>query len=186
MNGDVTLLLKRMSAGDDAAKAELFEAVYKDLKRMAAARLALERVGHTLQPTALVHEAFLRLPHEAIDFKDRLHFFAVASSVMRRLLVDHARSRQSRKRSAGQRVELTESISYDVTRPEEIIELNNALDRLTELNARQGQIVELRFFGGLTEEEIATGLNLSSRTVKREWKRARTWLHLQLTEGSRA
>lgn len=176
----ITRLLQEVTAGDDAAASSLFTLVYDELRRMAAGALKRERPDHTLQPTALVHEAYLRLAHEPdARWESRAHFLAVASQAMRRILVDHARTRKARKRGrAATHLPLEESdaIAFAVAPDLDLVILDQALDRLSGLDPRQGRIVELRFFGGLTVEETAAVIGISPRTVKREWQLARAWL----------
>lgn len=183
-SGEITILLRR-AALDSAARDQLFQLVYPKLRRLASAYLAKERQGHTLQPTALVNEAFLRMPNAGIDWQGRSHFFAVAATVMRRVLVDHARAVLTEKRGSGKKVELTDTLVYDVEQPEHLVELDSAMHRLTEMQPRQSQVVEMRFFAGMTETEIAHVLNVSARTVKRDWRVARAWLFAELTGKSR-
>jgi RNA polymerase sigma factor (TIGR02999 family) len=175
---DVTQLLREWSAGAPEARDRLMHIVYEPLREMADRHLGRERDGHTLQPTALVHELYLRLADQRhVEWRDRLHFFAVAAQVMRRILVDHARRRKSDKRGGGdtplpieRAVELCEERDFD------LIALDLALDRLAAIYPKQSQIVELRFFAGLTLEETAEALSISSATVSREWTLARAWL----------
>jgi RNA polymerase sigma factor (TIGR02999 family) len=183
---DITVLLQRAAAGEAAAESLLFDAIYGHLRIIAKAALSGERGDHTLQPTGLVHEVFLRLRGGGVDFQNRQHFFATASRAMRRILVDHARARRATKRpSSGQQVELDDRMVLAEDDPVTILSIDAALDRLREVDERQARIVEMRFFGGLTEEEIATVLKISSRTVKREWRFARLWLFASLSENPR-
>jgi len=181
---DVTQLLRRLSAGDRSAKNELLPHVYAELKRLAAAQLRNERPGHTLQATALVHEVYLRLTNsEAPPWQDRLHFFAVAAKLMRRILVDHVRRRQAGKRGgAAVKISFDDALQISNEQCSLIDHLDEALDRLSKLHPRKADIVELRFFGGLTEDEIASLFGISSRTVKRDWMTARAWLYGELTK----
>jgi len=183
-SGEITILLRRAAARDSVARDQLFQLVYPKLRRLAAAYMSKERRGHTLQPTALVHEAFLRIPDTGVDWQGRSHFFAVAATVMRRVLVDHARAVMSEKRGAGKKVELTDTLVYDVQQPRHMVELDSAMKRLSEMQPRQSQVVEMRFFAGMTEDEIAEVLNVNPRTVKRDWKVARAWLLAELTGKS--
>jgi len=164
------------------------EVVYQDLRRRAAAYLRRERAGYTLQPTALVHEAYLRLVDQnAAAWQNRAQFFAIASQMMRRILVDRARARKTAKRS-GQwaRVTLDESVAEREPRDVDVLDVDAALTDLASFDARKGQVAELRFFGGLTLEETGRVLGLSVATVEREWKVARAWLYARLTDkGSR-
>ena len=179
-SGEVTVLLREVSAGKPDARDRLFQVMYPELKRMAVARMSRERKDHTLQPTALVNEVYLRLPGGATSMRDRAHFLAVAANAMRRILVDHARSRLSEKRGSGRKDALDEAFAYDPGRPEEMIDLDRALTKLEAMNARHARVVELRFFGGLTEQQIGQVLRVSDRTVKRDWEIARAWLYGEL------
>ena len=156
--------------------------VYKELHRLAEAYMRRERVDHTLQPTALVHEAFIKLvQHHSIDWQSRAHFFGIAAQVMRRVLVDHARGHLRQKRGGVQRrVAMDETLVFAPEQSEELLQLDEALERLAELDPRQGKIVELRFFGGLTVEQTADLLGISPKTVKRDWSMAKAWLHGEL------
>ena len=158
----------------------MFASVYGDLKRIAARHMRSERQGHTMQITALVHEAYLRMARrvETPEWKDHLHFLAFASQSMRHILVDHARARMAKKRDMGSE----EGPFHGFTDPQQFVDLHEALSRLAVLDPRQAQIVELRFFGGLTEEEIAGALGVSLRTVKREWMLAKAWLYGELIQ----
>lgn len=175
---DLTVLLRRIASGDQAAEAELLPQVYDELRRLARACFRGERTGHTLQPTALVHEAYLRLVGtRKVDWQDRQHFFAVAAQVMRRVLVDHARQRTAAKRGGG-RVPAALESEFVVTEAflDTALIVHELLDRLKQADERQARIVEMRFFGGLNEEEIALILGVSSRTVIRDWKMAKAWM----------
>jgi RNA polymerase sigma factor (TIGR02999 family) len=183
---DVTTLLHAWSAGDATARDRLMQVVYQDLRRRAAAYLRRERQGHTLQPTALVHEAYLRLTSQRPNWQNRAQFLAVASQMMRRVLVDHARTGRTAKRPNQRlRVTLDEQVA-DVGPPDmEILDLDRALAKLAEFDARKGQIAELRFFGGLSLAEIGDVLGISVATVEREWQTARAWLYAALTDEHR-
>jgi RNA polymerase sigma factor (TIGR02999 family) len=161
--------------------------MYRDLHARARHYMQRERRDHTLQPTALVHEAFLRLMrHKDADLRSRTHFLAMASIVMRRVLVDHARERAAAKRIGGKaRVELHEGAAAQEPRSDEMLALDEALTRLAGCDARQARVVEMLFFGGMTEEEAAESLGISARTVKRDWRSARAWLHTQMAEPPR-
>jgi len=182
-SGDITLLLQQAASGDARATERLAEAVYAELRHIAGALMARERKDHTLQPTVLAGEAYLNLVEQRDrNWQNRTHFFAVAAQAMRRLLVDYGRRRQTQKR--GGRVEHVEvePPAADSARPfEELLAVNEVLDRLGAIDARQARIVELRYFGGLTEEETAEVLKISTRTVKRDWTVARAWLYAELT-----
>jgi RNA polymerase sigma-70 factor, ECF subfamily len=176
--GEITRLLAQVSEGNGEAESRLAEAVYQQLHGIAIRCMRPERNDHTLQPTALVHEAFLKLVRPGSGkFTDRQHFFAVAARAMRRILIDHARKVRAEKRGRGAKVSLDGEIAITDAMSEELIALDRSLQRLAELDERQSRIVELRFFAGLSEEEIANLLGVSTRTIKREWKTARAWLH---------
>ncbi len=181
---EVTLLLQRLRAGSPDAEGRLFELIYGELRRIAAARMQAERPSHTLTPTALVHEAYLRLSGTDETFSSRTHFLAVAARAMRHILVDHARARCASKRGgAAGNIPLE---ALDVPAPqsdEELLLLDDALERLSAMSPRQGRVVELRYFAGLTEEEVASVLGVTRRTVNRDWSMARAWLHSQLKAG---
>jgi RNA polymerase sigma factor (TIGR02999 family) len=185
---DVSALLHAWSQGDIEARDRVMEVVYQELHRRAAAYMRRERSGHTLQPTALVHEAYLRLvDQKAAAWQNRAQFFGVASQIMRRILVDRARARKTAKRS-GQwaRVTLDESVAEHEARDVDVLDLDAALTDLTAFDARKSRVAELRFFGGLTLEETGHVLGLSIATVEREWKVARAWLYDRLKDkGSR-
>jgi len=183
--GSVTELLRAWGKGDAEAGERLFPLIYDDLRRRAARYLRREPACHTLQPTALVHEAYLRLLGQEPNWQNRSHFFAVASTLMRRVLVDHARRRQSAKRG-GVRVVLDEAMDAAATRGLDVLELDEALTELSALDVRQARIVELRFFGGFTEDETGDVLGISPATVRREWSAARAWLFRRIgRQGSR-
>lgn len=179
---DVTALLSDWGRGNANALNELLPLVYAELRRIAARQLRGERVGHTLQPTALVHEAYLRLIDQRhVDWHDRAHFFGAAAQVMRRILVDHARRHRAGKRGGG-----IESVAIDQVREPSapdgipVLALDHALDRLADLDADLARVVELRAFAGLTIEEAACVLKVSPTTAKREWRTARAWLAREL------
>jgi RNA polymerase sigma factor (TIGR02999 family) len=178
----ITGLLAEWRRGDEAAAEHLLPLVYRELKKIAAILLRGERAAHTLQPTALVHEAYLRLVNlEQVDWQDRIHFFAFASRLMRRVLVDHARRRQAVKRSADQDRAPHVAGEEAGLSIEELLALDAALDRLAALDERQVRVVELRYFAGLSVEETAQALDISPSSVKRDWVSARAWLHQQLS-----
>jgi RNA polymerase sigma factor (TIGR02999 family) len=181
----VTGLLQAWARGDKDAAERVFPLVYDQLRRLAARQLRGERRGHTLQPTALVHEAYLRLAGQrAPDWPDRAHFFAMAARVMRHVLVDHARRNRAAKRGGSAcRVSLEEATAPDRPLELEVIALDEALTELQALDADQAHIVELRFFGGLTEEEAAAALGVSVATVQRDWRTARAWLYRRIAHG---
>ncbi len=180
---EITGLLQAWSAGDAAALERLTPLIYGDLRRMARRRMQRERPGDTLQTTALVHEAFLRLVDaKNVRWQDRAHFFALSGQMMRRILVEAARARGAGKRGAGAaRVQLDESIDAVPTRGAELIRLDEALDALSQLDPRKARVVELRFFSGLNVEESAEVLKISPRSVMRDWSLARAWLIRELS-----
>jgi len=183
MGADSTITdqLLAWRAGDALAGERFFETVYEQLRRMAHRQLAAEREGHTLETNALVHEAFLKLIDQTrVEWNDRAHFFAVAAQAMRRILVDSAR-RVGAVRHGGdlQRVSLDDEAAM-VGRGETLLALDEALDRLAELNERLSRVVECRYFAGLTDEETAVALGVTSRTVQRDWVKARAWLSIEL------
>ena len=179
---EVTKLLIRLTEGDNAVLDALLPAVYDELRRLAANYLRRERVGHTLQPTALVHEAYIRLVDQTrVEWQNRAHFFGVAAQMMRRILVDHARAQQAEKRGGdAQKLSLDENIDVSAMRPSELVALDEALERLAELDPQKSRLVELRFFGGLSVEETAEVLGVSAPTVKRQWRMAKAWLYGQV------
>ena len=180
----VSQLLQAWSAGDLQARDDLVPLVYEELRRRAAACLRGERRDHTLQPTALVNEAYLRLMGQRrTTWRNRAQFFAVSARMMRRILVDHARARDAAKRPGGVRVTLDERLQAAPPIECEVLMLDDALAALAELDERQARIVELKYFGGLSEDEIAAVLSLSRATVTREWRSARAWLYRRLTLG---
>jgi RNA polymerase sigma factor (TIGR02999 family) len=180
--GEITGLLEEWAHGEPDALEELLQTVYLQLRYLAESRLRRERPGHTLQATELLHEAYLRLAEQRhAQWQNRTHFFAVAARIMRRILIDHARARHRLKRGGGgERVSLAQAPGVWDGRDEELLALDAALGRLSELDAQQARVVELRFFGGLTVEETAEAMNISPRTVKREWSMARAWLTREL------
>lgn len=179
---DVTTLLAAASSGSPDALSALLPVVYDELKRMAAGQLRLERDDHTLGATALVHEAFLRLTGGTTPtWENRAHFFGIAAQAMRRILVEHARRRNAQKRGAKHQVTLDSQVDLaDGAPSEEVVAVDEALNRLAALDARQAKIVELRYFVGLSIEESADVLGISPATVKRDWTLARAWLHREL------
>lgn len=185
MQQGVTQLLVAWSEGDKAALDELMPAVYDELRRLAKNHLSRERPGHTLQTTALVHEAYLRLvDQKAVNWQNRAQFFGIAAQMMRRILINHAKERHAKKRQGyATRVSLDEAVSFFEKRELDLIALDEALNALTVLDPQQTQIVELRFFGGLTIEEIAEVVGISPATTKREWDSAKLWLRRQLNIG---
>lgn len=183
-SSEITKLLQDWNDGKEYAKDELLPFVYDELKKQARVFMARERGDHTLQPTALVHEAFMRLANQTgIDWKDRKHFYGIASRLMRQILVDHARARATNKRG-------NQAIHFSVDdiqipleeRAASIISLHEVLERLEEFDERMAKIVEMRFFGGLSNSEIGESLEISERTVGREWKSAKLWLYRELSQ----
>ena len=185
-NSDITVLLKKHSAGDAHALEQVLARVYDELRRIARSRLRRERPDHTLAATELVHEAFVKLvPVERVDWRSRAHFFAIASRAMRNVLVDHAVRRGAAKRGGGVQALTLNEADGSLEQPlDELIALGEALNRLERLDARQAQVVECRFFGGLSIDETAEALNISAATVSREWTFARAWLHRELATAT--
>ena len=180
--GQVTALLKRASRGDESARNELYPHIYQEMRRLASAYMARERAGHTLQPTALLHEAYLRLiESNEVDWAGRGHFFATAAKIMRRILISHARTKQANKRGGElQRVDLEKAFVASAEPEPILISLDEALSRLELHSPRAYQLVELKFFAGLSFEEAALALNVSSRTLKRDWETAKRWLYREI------
>lgn len=181
---DVTVLLTAAAAGDAEAAEALMPLVYAELRRRAASLMRRERSDHTLQPTALVHEAFLRLvQQDRVDWQGRTHFFATASQFMRRILVDHARGRLRERRGGNDavRISLDDGLPLSVERDSDVVALDEALERLAVLDPRQADIVVMRFFGGLSVEEVAAHLGQSKRAVEAEWTMIKAWLKRELT-----
>lgn len=178
----ITQLLLAWRNGEAAALDDLMPVVHRELKRIARNFMRRQRVGHTLQTTALVNEAFVRLvDSDKVNWQDRSHFFAISAQLMRRVLVDAARRKNSTKRGGERiRVTLTGDIQSAPADQVDVIAIDDALERLGKLNHRQCQIVELRYFGGLTEDEVAETLDISPRTVRRDWNVARAWLYREL------
>jgi RNA polymerase sigma-70 factor, ECF subfamily len=176
---EVTRLLIQLTDGDGAALEELLPLVYNELRRLAGNYLRRERVSHTLQPTALVHEAYLRLVDQTqVQWQNRAHFFGVAAQMMRRILVDHARQHHAEKRGGEfQKLSLDENIDVLGDRAGELVALDEALERLNAIDPQKRRVVELRFFGGLSVDETAEVLNVSAPTVKRQWRMAKAWLY---------
>lgn len=178
-----TAILHRASGGDEKASDQLFVSIYGDLRRLASNMMDHESSGHTLQPTALVHEAFLKLVDQsAVDWKNRSHFFAVGATAMRRILVNHAVAKKREKHGgAAPRVLLEEGL-LSTERDEDVLAIDDALNDLAKLNTRHAKIVEYRFFGGLLVEEIATVMGVSDRTIRTEWRLCRAWLRQRLED----
>jgi RNA polymerase sigma factor (TIGR02999 family) len=175
---EVTGLLRAWSSGDESALARLVERVYPELRDIARRCLSRERLGHTIQATALVHEAYLRLIDiRQVQWQDRAHFFAVGARVMRRVLVDHARAKGcARREGSARRAELKEELLLSAEPDPMVIRLDHAMEELAKFDFRKAQVVEMRFFGGLTAEEIASVLRISPQSVNRDWGLAKAWL----------
>ena len=185
--GEVTQLLNNMAKGDSGAAEKLLPLVYSELHRLAASYMRRERPDHTLQATALINEAYLRLTKEDGEWNSREHFIGMAANVMRHVLVDYARAHKAKQRDGGmKRVELKEDLAISPEKIEEVVALDEALTRLEHLQPRQGKVVEMRYFGGLSVEQIASLLGVSERSVKRDWSLARIWLFRELGQGSAA
>jgi len=183
---DVTAILQEWSGGDPSASERLMPFVYDELRRLARAFLSREREGHTLQPTALVNEAYLRLVDQTrVNWQNRAHFYGIASSMMRRVLIDHARARVSGKRG-GAAIHLSiDDIQISIEeRAAGFVALDEALRTLEQMDARKSRVVEMRFFGGLTDEEIAEVLGVTTRTVLRDWQKAKLWLYRELSQAT--
>jgi RNA polymerase sigma factor (TIGR02999 family) len=181
---NVTLLLAQLREGNRDAASQLIPLIYNEMRRMAGAYMQRERPGHTLQATALVHEAYMRLAGgQPGPWQNRAHFFAVAAHVMRQVLVDHARRRHSSKRGGenAQKIDIDAEALVGAENTEDVIALDEALDRLAKLDPRQSRLVELRFFAGLDVEQLAEVMGVSPTTIKREWRSAKAWLHGELT-----
>ena len=181
---DVSQVLDAIDQGDEAAADRLMPFVYDDMRGLAADYLKREPPGHTLQPTALVNEAFLKLVDQSrVEWKGRSHFFAIGAEIMRRILVDHAGGNKRTKRGGNRRrIQLTDDCQVSPYRDIDVLEINDALIKLSRLDSRQAKIVELRFFGGLTVEEVAEVLGVSKRTVEAEWTMVRAWLRRELAD----
>jgi RNA polymerase sigma-70 factor (ECF subfamily) len=184
MGKQATEMLSAIIAGEDADSHQLLKLVYDDLRRLARNYMQQESKGHTLQPTALVNEAYLKLIDQTrVDWRGRSHFFAVGAQAMRRVLVNHAKSKKRLKRGGGgRRVSLDEPLAVSADRDEDVLALDEALEKLATLDPRQAKLVELRFFGGLGAEETAEVLGVSKRTVERDWTACRAWLRRELSD----
>lgn len=181
-NGEVTLLLRAMKSGDQTASEKLLPLVYQELHRLAKSYMRRERPDHTLQPTALINEAYIRLAGDTTDWQNHSHFIAVAANVMRRVLVDHARMHNAGIRGGDfQRVEFEEGIAISSERSAEMIALDDALDELEKVNPRQAKVVELRYFAGLSVDEIGAIMKIAPRSIQRDWASARVWLFERMT-----
>ena len=186
MSSEATCILSAVSDGDRSQIDRLFELTYGDLRKLAQSHLAGDTSSNTLQPTAVVHEVFLKLVnHEEVDWRGRSHFFAIGATAMRQVLVDHARRKAADKRGGGRtRISLDERLKVSVERDEDVLALDEALRRLAHIDDGRARIVEMRFFAGMTLEEIAAVLGVSERTVKRRWAAASSWLRAELQEDS--
>ena len=184
-DGDFTQLLVKARSGGSQSQEELIQVVYGELRRLAGSYMSRERPEHTLQPTALVNEAYLRLIHQNVSWESRAHFMGIAAQQMRRILVDHARQRRTEKRQGqSNALSLDEALLTAKERPEEIVELEDSLNSLAEDYPRQAHVVDLRFFGGYSESEVAQALNVSIETVKRDWSFAKAWLRTRISNGN--
>lgn len=184
---NITQLLLNSSKGDKAALDQLTPVVYQELRRLAMSHLRRERSDHTLQPTALIHEAYLRLvERDQPNWQSRSHFFGVAANLMRQILVDHARSHQAAKRGGGRKEVLNEAVLFAPERSADLVALDDALDALARFDARKARVLELRYFAGLGVEETAEAMGLSVATIRREMRFAEAWLHRELTGDSPA
>ncbi len=182
---DITGLLLAWSDGDREALDELTPLVYRELKKLAGSYLRRERPGHTLQPTALAHEAYIKLiDQQHVRWQNRAHFFGIAAQAMRRILVDHARARMAEKRGSGLAVSLDEAVDVSDQRADQLVALDEALKTLADLDPQQSRVVELKYFGGMTLEETAEVLGVSRATVIREWRMAKAWLYDELNKSS--
>ena len=183
---DITLLLKEWSDGNEAVLDNLMPLVYDELRRQASRFLRKERPGHTLQPTALIHEAYLKLIDQTqVRWQNRSHFFAIAAQAMRRILVDHAKNRKREKRGGAAEnlpIEYAETVAASDGKSVDLVALDEALTKLAEFDPRQAQVVELRYFSGLSIDETAEVLGISNATVRREWNMAKAWLHTQIAK----
>jgi RNA polymerase sigma factor (TIGR02999 family) len=185
-SGQVTELLRHWRRGDERALDTLLPLLYQELRRLAHYHLQSERPDHTLQTTALVHEAYLRMVgSQSVDLQNRAHFIAVASRLMRQILVDYARERRASKRDGGCRIAVEYLDALPVNGDAELLALDDALNQLAGIDERQGKIVEMKFFGGLSAPEISQVLGISRATVDRDWATARVWLHRQMSRTSR-
>jgi RNA polymerase sigma factor (TIGR02999 family) len=185
--GEITVLLAEMKRGNSEALPRLVPLLYDELRKLAGHFLREERPGHTLQPTALVHEAYLKLAGQRAGFENRAQFMAVAAQAMRRILVDYARQRVAAKRGGG--VALTDidlaTVGATVEQSQELLSIDEALEKLTAIDPQQARVVEMRYFGGLTVEETAAALAIAPRTVKREWAMAKAWLRVEISSWDR-
>ena len=185
-SGDVTRLLDQLRAGDQDAANQLVPLIYGELRRIAGAYMQRERIGHTLQATALVHEAYMRLiGGEPVEWKNRTHFFGLAARTMRQVLMDYARRHRAGKRggAGARKVDIDAELLVGHDSLDDVIAIDEALERLALIDERQSRMIELRFFGGLNEEEAAEVMGLSPTTLKREWRSAKAWLHRELSNA---
>lgn len=184
MPSEATQILSSISAGDRSGTDRLMEIVYHDFRHLARKYLADETHSNTLQPTAIVHEAFIKLVDQReVDWRGKSHFFAVGATAMRQIIVDHARSRSAHKRGGGRRrITLDDPLTISPRRDEDVLAIDEALAKLSEIDPQRAKIVEFRFFGGMTTEEVAEALGLSKRTVMRQWASTRSWLRRELAE----
>jgi len=181
-SGEITQLLVAWSHGEETALQTLTPIIYEELRRLAQSYMRQERTGHTLQSTAVVHEAFIRLIDQNVEWKSRAHFFAIAAKMMRRILVDHARARSTSKRGAGMpRVAMDVQTVESQERSVDLMALDEALQHLAKIDPQRGRIVELKYFGGLSNEESANVLGISPATVQRQWSGAKAWLYRELS-----
>jgi RNA polymerase sigma factor (TIGR02999 family) len=181
-NGEITQLLVAWSHGEETALEMLTPIIYGELRRLAQSYMRQERADHTLQSTAVVHEAFIRLIDQNVEWKSRAHFFAIAAKMMRRILVDHARARSTSKRGVGMaRVDVEEQAIESQERSVDLLALDEALEHLARIDPQRSRIVELRYFGGLSNEESANVLGISPATVQRQWSGAKAWLYRELS-----
>jgi len=185
--GEITILLAEVKRGNNDALPKLIPLLYDELRRLAGSLLRDERPGHTLQPTALVHEAYLKLAGQRGGFENRAQFMALAAQAMRRILVDYARQRVATKRGAGIALLDLEiaDVATTVEQSQELLAVDEALEKLTAIDPRQARVVEMRYFGGLTVEETAAALAIAPRTVKREWAMAKAWLRVEISSWDR-
>jgi RNA polymerase sigma factor (TIGR02999 family) len=178
------VLLSALTRGDDGAASKLIPVVYAELRRLAGSYMRKERADHTLQATALVHEAYLKLVEQrSVNWQSRAHFFGVAAQLMRRILIDHARGHTRQKRGGDdQKVSLDEALIFSEQQADELLAVDDSLNQLAKIDPRQAKVVEMRFFGGLSIEEAAEALQVSPKTVKRDWSVAKAWLYADLKE----
>jgi RNA polymerase sigma-70 factor (ECF subfamily) len=186
MASEATQILQAISAGDRSGSAKLMELVYDDLRGLAHKKLGRNNLNHSLDPTAVVHEVFIKLiDRENVDWKGKSHFYAVSASAMRDILVDYARQRAAQKRGGNrQRIPLSDAVAFSPQRDEDVLTLDDALKTLAEVDPQRAQIVELRFFGGLTVKEVAETLGIAERTVGKQWATVRLWLRKYMAENS--